>query len=215
MRKFILLLVPVFTAVLAFTAPSVAQTDPGYGSLGASSVTAKFISKEFGGEIVRKAAVSGAQRFQGFQIDTDLFHTEHVDFITETSYSQVSSNGLKSWVFDASLKPVAYKRITPNIKLFGAGSLGLARANVKTSHTNQYKETELIWSLATGAELNQGRLSLLISVGYEWMDEFGKGAEVETEAKITMTDRLFLNTGLGYNWNPQAFSFNIGMGLRF
>ena len=211
MKKFILLLVVALAAVFAGVFPSTAQTDAD-GIIGSRYITTKFISKEYGGEIAR---YSRNRRFQGLQVDANLLPLQNLDFIAELSYAQSGSED-KAWVFDALINPVAYKSVNPHIKLLAGAMLGISRANVNipSGTPSEYKNTELIWGLNTGAELSQGRLSMLVGVGYEWMDEFGNGIEAGVKSNFRFAEKFFLNGSIAYEHNSDALAFALGITLR-
>ncbi len=190
--------------------PSAAETGA-KSMLGNRSITTKFISKEYGGEI---ASQSGKSRFQGFQIGANLFPGQDLDFITELTYAQVGSED-KTWVFDAQVNPTIHRSITPHIKLLAGAMLGISTAKSKQQPSvAEYENTELIWGLNTGAELSQGRLTMLLGVNYNWMDEFGDGIEIGVDSNFSLTERISLNSSFAYEHNSDALAFGVGLNLR-
>lgn len=210
MKKFILSLVVALAAVFGSVSTSAAETNVNNSMFGKHYVTAKFISKEFGGEIGR---YSNGRRFQGFQIDADLLPQEimdFVDFISTLSYAQVGSTD-KAWVFDVLISPVAYTSVSPHITLLAGTMFGISKTRVK-QHAD-YKNTELIWGLNTGVELSQGRLSLLLGIDYWWMDEFGNGIEAGIESDFKIAEKVSLNSSIAYEHNSDALAFAVGLRL--
>ncbi|MGI9558387.1 MAG: hypothetical protein ACR2NQ_01795 [Thermodesulfobacteriota bacterium] len=221
MRRFILALVLIISVAFGYSAPSAAETGI-HEMLGGSSVTVNYFSREYGDELAEYSREN--RRMQGVQLVARVLESSRSALITETSYAQagytLGGRNLKTWVLDTSAKFVMYKDLNDYVKFFGGPSVGLIRgtsytADASGNNRTKRNQAELEWGLNTGFELSQGRLSWTVLGAWNFADEFGNGAEIDNTFNFRVSDKWFISTGLGYDWNSEAVKFASGVGMHF